>query len=126
MQKTALVMAVFLAVLVSAVLVRYALTSMPPKAKEGFIQKEFAPTSGTGMGPYDQVTLPGASGWAATEPAPVGSSPLGSSQEPRIMFLANVETSPSCCPSAFNTDTGCVCVSPSDRAQMASRGGNRA
>jgi hypothetical protein len=42
------------------------------------------------------------------------------------MFLADTKTSPSCCPSAFNTDTGCVCLSSAERSQMASRGGNRA
>jgi hypothetical protein len=126
MQKTALVTALFLGILVAGLLARYFMTVMPPKAKEGFVQKEFAPVSGTGMGPYDQVSMPGVSGWAATEPAPVSTSPVGSSQEPRIMFLADVKTSPSCCPSAFNTDTGCVCLSSEERAQMASRGGNRA
>ena len=126
MQKPAIVTAVFLAVLVAGLLARYALTAAPVKAKEGFVQQEFAPTTGTGMGPYDQVSIPGASGWAATEPAPVGSSPVGASQEPRTMFLADVETSPSCCPSAFNTDMGCVCLKPEERSLMASRGGNRA
>lgn len=121
MQKTALVTALFLGVLVAGLLARYFMTISPPKAKEGFMQQEFTPASGTGMGPYDQS---GGSGWAATEPAAVG--PAGASQEPRIMFLADVKTSPSCCPSAFNTDTGCVCLSASERTQMATRGGNRA
>lgn len=120
MQKTAFVTALFLGVLVAGLLARYVMSVAPPKAKEGFMQKEFSSVGGTGMGPYDQVSGPGASGWAATEPAPLGGGDGG------IMFLADVQTSPSCCPSAFNTDTGCVCLSPQERSQMASRGGNRA
>jgi hypothetical protein len=124
MQKTSLVAALFLGVLVAALLARYFMTLAPPKAKEGFVQKEFSSISGPGMGPYDQVNMPGVSGWASTEAAPAGTSPAA--ENSNIMFLADTKTSPSCCPSAFNTDTGCVCLSSSERSLMATRGGNRA
>jgi hypothetical protein len=122
MNKTTLVVALFLGVLVAGLLARHAFAAQVPRERETFAQREIgAPTQGHGMGPYD-----GASGWLATEPAPVGTAPAGASQEPRLMFLAEPKVSTSCCPSAFNTDMGCVCLSDEDKTIMASRGGNRA
>lgn len=126
MRKTALVYGLFFAVLIVALLLRYSMTAPPPAARETFMQKEIgAPTGGTSMGPYDSLSQPGASGWLPNEKVPTGSSPIGSSQEPRLMFLSEPQVSPSCCPSAFNTDQGCVCLSDSDKKLMGTRGGNR-
>lgn len=125
MRKTALVLALFVGVLVAGVLLRYSMTTAP-KARETFMQKEVgAPSGGTAMGPYDSLSQPGASGWLPNENVPTGSAPIGSSQEPRPMFLSDPKVSPSSCPSAFNTDEGCVCLSDSDRQLMGTRGGNR-
>ena len=125
MRKTALVFAIFVGVLAMGLLVRF-YTTREPKARETFMQKEIgAPSGGTSMGPYDSLSQPGASGWLPNENAPQGASPLGSSQESQLMFLSNPQVSPSCCPSAFHTDTGCVCLSDSDKQLMGSRGGNR-
>lgn len=104
---------------------RYYVTASP-KARETFMQKEIgAPSGGTSMGPYDSMSQPGASGWLPNEKVPNGSAPIGSSEEPRLMFLSQPNVSPSCCPSAFNTDQGCVCLSDSDKELMSTRGGNR-
>ena len=125
MRKTALVFALFVGVLALGLLLRFYVTA-EPKARETFMQKEIgAPSSGTSMGPYDSLSQPGASGWLPNEKAPQGASPIGSSQDSQLMFLSNPQVSPSCCPSAFNTDTGCVCLSESDKQMMGSRGGNR-
>ena len=122
MHKTTFVLAVFVvAVLVGLFL---SMSSSAPKAKETFMNQSVgAPISGSGMGPYDGVSLPGvAAGWLTTEPngpAPIdGSSPS--------MLLANNASSPSCCPSSISTDKGCLCLSDSDKSSFASRGGNRA
>ena len=125
MRKTALVYALFVGVLALGLLARFYMTGAPA-ARETFMQKEIgAPSGGTSMGPYDSLSQPGASGWLPNEKAPQGASPIGSSLEPRLMFLSEPQVSPSCCPSAFNTDAGCVCLSDSDKQLMGTRGGNR-
>lgn len=123
MKKTLFVLALFLAVLVSGFLMQQASASVPAE-RETFMQKEIgAPSGGTSMGPYDSLSVPGASGWLPNEKVPTGSSPVGASNN--LSFLLNPKTDTSCCPSAFNTDTGCVCLSDSDKKLMSSRGGNR-
>lgn len=118
------VLAVFVAAVLAGLFV--SMSSSAPKAKEGFMNKpEGAPVSGTGMGPYDGVSLPGvASGWMANENAPAGASPVNSGAT--SMLLANNPTSPSCCPSSMTNDSGCICLNDGDKTLFASRGGNRA
>ena len=124
MKKTSMVVAVFLDVLISSFVAMYISVSSAPADRETFAQKELGmPVSGVGMGPYDNVSVPGSSGWMATESAPAGASPVG--ELLRLQFLANPQTSQSCCPSPFTLDTGCVCISDEDRKTMSSRGGNR-
>jgi len=43
----------------------------------------------------------------------------------KLMFLVGNKTDPSCCPSAFTTDSGCVCLSGKDKDVMLRRGGNK-
>ena len=123
MRKTALVYALFVGVLVAALLLRYSMAASP-KARETFMQKEVgAPAGGTSMGPYDSLSQPGASGWLPNEKVPTGASPLGGSES--LMFLSEPKVSPSCCPSAYNTDAGCVCLDEAEKHLMGTRGGNR-
>ena len=125
MRKTAFVFALFIGVLVVALFMRYYVPTSP-KARETFMQKEVgAPSGGTSMGPYDSLNQSGASGWLPNEKVPEGSAPVGSAAEGNLMFLSDPKVSPACCPSPFNTDSGCVCLSDSDRQLMGSRGGNR-
>jgi hypothetical protein len=127
MKKTSLVIGLFVFVIVVGLLVQMVPASAPA-SRETFAQKEIgAPSTGTSMGPYDSVGIPGASGWLATEEggAPVGTSPVGASGEPRLMFLAEPRTSSACCPSAYSTGAGCVCLGDEDLRTMSSRGGNR-
>jgi hypothetical protein len=130
MNKTALVLAFFVAALLAGLFVRFG-SSVKPTSKESFMQQPVgAPLSGPGIGPYDQVNIGnGVSGWAANEAAPVGGSsnlPSQSDDTNKLMYLVGNQVDTDCCPSAFNTDTGCVCLTPENKAQMASRGGNRA
>ena len=122
MHKTLFILAVFLV----AVFVGLFLNSGSPKSRETFAQKPVgAPVSGTGMGPYDGLAVPGvSSGWMATEEGPNGSAPVDSVSP--TMLLANNKTSPSCCPSSISTDTGCMCLTEENKSLFASRGGNRA
>ena len=124
MNKTNLVVAVFLSVLVFSLYVMYAPEYSAPKSRETFAQKEVGmAVDGVGMGPYDNVSIPGASGWMQTEKSPKDASPvLGM---PNLDFMLNPRTSSSCCPSAYTNDNGCVCLSDQDKATMSSRGGNK-
>lgn len=123
MNKTNLVVAFFVAAVLAGLFVRFS------ASREGFIQQEVGmPLNEKGMGPYDQVSLGGVSGWAMSEPASIlPSSPASTSSDPnKLMFMVGNKVDTDCCPAAFNTDTGCVCLTDQDRSLMAHRGGNRA
>jgi hypothetical protein len=132
MDKTNLVIAFLGAAVLAGLFIQYGPAGTPgPAGSEHFMQKEVgAPVGGSGIGPYDGVNMSGGiSGWASTEPhgaAPVGGSPLPSqAQDGKLMFLVGNKVDPSCCPAAFNTDTGCVCLTEDNKDFMASRAGNR-
>ena len=132
MQKTTLVVAFFLAALLAGLFVHFNTRSSPlPSMKEDFMQKELGMPVGGGIGPYDGVSQDGGvSGFMNNEPssAPIGASPLPSQSDDsnKLMFLVGNKVDSSCCPSAFNTDTGCVCLSETNKDFLGSRGGNRA
>jgi len=122
MHKTELIVAAFVAAVAAGLFLRFNHT-------EGFEQKEVGmPLSGS-MGPYDGV---GATGWAASEPSPVYSAtadmahlPSQSDKSNELMLMVGNRVDSSCCPAAFNTDTGCVCLTEKDKDMFAHRGGNR-
>lgn len=126
MNKTNLVFAFFVAAVIAGLFMKYKLAIPMPSSKENFMQQEVGkPLNAGGMGPYDEGSV--VSGWTASEPLPVSTSPANSHQDPnKLMSLVGNKTSPDCCPSAFNTDTGCICLTDSDRSLFASRGGNKA
>lgn len=126
--KTTLIVAVFVAAVLAGLFVQYGMNMPSPSSKETFMQEEKGmPLNASGIGPYDGVSLAGASGWAASEPLPVGTSPASTHVDTnKLMLLADNKVSSDCCPSPFNTDTGCVCLTETDKKLMASRGGNRA
>ena len=130
MNKTNLVIAFFIAAILAGVFVNYGYAFKIPigSSKENFMQKTVGmPLNAQGMGPYDEVSIASASGWANSEPLPVTASPANShADDNKLMLLAGNRSSPECCPGVFNTDTGCLCLSDKDRSLFASRGGNRA
>jgi hypothetical protein len=130
MDKTNLVVAFLAAAVLAGLFVRFNSGSPAPASQEQFMQQSVGAPLGSGMGPYDNVSTGSISGWAATEPhsaAPLGASPLPShAQDNQLMFLVGNKVDSSCCPAAFNTDTGCVCLTEENRDLMASRAGNRA
>jgi hypothetical protein len=126
--KTTLIVAVFVAAVLAGLFVQYGMGPPKPATKETFMQKEAGmPLNASGIGPYDGVSLGTASGWAANEAMPVGTSPANTHIDTnKLMLLVDNKVSSDCCPSAFNTDTGCVCLTEQDKKLMGSRGGNRA
>jgi hypothetical protein len=91
--------------------------------REGFMQKDAGmPMDGPAMGPYDTSM----GGWMTSEHMPVGGLPQNSfKEENKVMFLVGYEVKPECCPAAFTTDSGCVCLTSADSNLMARRGGNK-
>jgi hypothetical protein len=127
MQNTLFILGVFVAAVLAGLFVVMSSTPSGPKSKETFMQKSTgAPVNAQGMGPYDNVSLPGvAAGWLANENVPKGSAPLDTSPHP--LLLLNNPKSPSCCVKGpMSTDTGCICLSKEDEKLFESRGGNRA
>jgi len=130
MDKTTLVIAFLAAAVLTGLFVQYSPRMPTGAGTEQFMQKEVgAPVSSSGIGPYDGVNMAGGiSGWAANEPhsaAPVGAALPSQAQDGKLMFLVGNKVDPSCCPAAFNTDTGCVCLTQENRDFMGSRAGNR-
>jgi len=124
MEKTNLVFAFFIGAILAGLFVRYMGTSIP---RESFMQKPTGqPLNAAGMGPYDGVSVGGATGWAGSEPLPVGQHPVNTPLDSnKLMLLEGNKVSADCCPSAFSGDTGCVCLTTSDKKLFASRGGNK-
>lgn len=123
--KTSLVVAFFVAAVLAGLFVQFGLGRPMPSNKETFMQQEVGmPLNAGGIGPYDGAAI---GGWTASEPLPVGTSPASTHIDSnKLMLLADNKVSNECCPSAFNTDTGCLCLTEPDRKLFASRGGNRA
>jgi hypothetical protein len=123
--KTNVVLAFFLAAVLAGLFVQYG----PSMTREGFMQAPIGmPLNNAGMGPYDQVNIgAGFSGWAANEPLLNAASPANTSDDSnKLMYLVGNKVSADCCPAAFNTDTGCVCLTGQQMNFMAHRGGNKA
>jgi hypothetical protein len=131
MEKTNLVFAFLIAAVLTGLFLKFNSSRGPaPSTAEHFMQKSVgAPVSGSGIGPYDGQAVGSISGWAATEPhsaAPVGGGLPSQAEDGKLMFLVGNKVDDSCCPAAFNTDTGCVCLTEENRKFMSSRAGNRA
>jgi hypothetical protein len=130
MNKTALVLAFFIAAVLAGLFVRFG-HKVAPTSKESFMQQPVGqPLNAAGMGPYDQVNIGnGVAGWAANEASSVNSAgalPSQADDPNKLMLMVDNKVSTECCPSTFNTDTGCVCLTEQNKSMMASRGGNRA
>jgi hypothetical protein len=122
MQKTSLIVAVLVAAVLTGVFLKFNLTLPMTGVSESFMQLPIGGSvGGESMGPYDGITVNATHEWAKAQPYDLTRS------DPRQMnFLVNNRVGPDCCPSAFTSDTGCVCLSDSDKQFMGARGGNRA
>ena len=119
MNRTSLVIGLFLGAVAIGILSRYS-------NREPFMQHDIGkPLMSGGMGPYDE-TGP-ISGWAANEDAmPVATQPVAEALDAnKMMFLVGNKTGPSCCPSAYSSDSGCLCLSGQDSDLLSRRGGNK-
>lgn len=115
LDKTGIVLALFGA----ALLVGF----MSHGGLEHFMQKDAGmPLDGPAMGPYDTTM----GGFMSSEHMPVGGLPQNQALEQnKLMFLVGNKVDSGCCPAAFTTDSGCVCLTGADTDLMARRGGNK-
>lgn len=136
MQKTTIVVAIFVAALLAGLFMN-AMARVPPAktseesgaaVKEKFMQRQ------VGM-PLDMQPIDGAVGVAGfsgvspllgSEPKPVPLQPYAKADDPELYQFESNRISAECCPSPFSTDIGCVCLTDAQMKQFASRGGNRA
>lgn len=129
MQKTITVLIFFLAALLAGV---FAQTMMKPAVpskdmeaqggKETFMQRE------KGM-PLDMEPVAGYTGTSpilGSEPKPVSEKPYDMANDQELFQFEGNRISADCCPSAFSTDRGCVCLTDAQLKDFSNRGGNRA
>ena len=100
---------------------------MSTPTKETFFQRE------VGM-PLDMQTTEGATGVAGysgtppllgSEPKPLSEKPYDMANDSELYQFEGNKMGPECCPSPFSGDRGCICLTESQRAEFASRGGNK-
>ena len=141
MNRTNVVLALFVAAVLAGLFLRY--NAMPQgvptkkeaessddestAGKETFFQREI------GM-PLDMQAVEGLSGVAGyngtppllgSEPKPTPERPYDMANDNELFQFQNNRISSDCCPSPFTTGGGCVCLTDSQLAEFASRGGNR-
>ena len=100
---------------------------MMTNKKETFMQRE------VGM-PLDMQATEGATGVAGysgtppllgSEPKPLSEKPYEMANDNELYQFEGNKMGPECCPSPFSGDRGCICLTDSQVAQFASRGGNK-
>ena len=121
MKRTVAIVAFFVAAILAGIFVNATLASASPATKEKFMQQE------KGM-PLAQAEV---SGFGTSGPL-LGSTPASVSEKPyevandnELYQFEHNKIGAECCPSAFSADTGCICLTDAQRAEFASRGGNR-
>ena len=80
------------------------------------------------IGPFDGVGLTcpdGVSKWKCNTPNEPLNGPAFQPGPDSLFMFKNNQCKPSCCPSSYTCDGGCVCTTPDQRDVIASRGGNR-
>jgi len=130
MKKTIAVIVFFVAAILAGVFLRYAAAAPPAKTedtKEHFMQKQVGmPTEmqavdgATGVSGYD-----GTPPLLGSEPKPLSEKPYDMAGDQELFMFESNKMGADCCPSPFTSDLGCICLTDKQRAEFASRGGNR-
>ncbi len=103
--------------------------------REGFTSSFLDNAGGYGknykpIGPFDEVQLStgnDVSSWRYNRP----NEPLSGNYPPfklgpdNLFMFKDNQAKPECCGASFASDTGCICSTPSQRAMINTRGGNR-
>jgi hypothetical protein len=133
MKKTLAVIVFFVAAILAGVFLRYSMASVPAKTEEGSDGKEHFMQKQVGM-PTEMQAADGATGVAGysgtppllgSEPKPLSEKPYAMTNDQELFMFESNKMGADCCPSPFSGDLGCVCLTDKQRAEFASRGGNR-
>jgi hypothetical protein len=124
MSRTTTILIFFIAALLAGLFVN----SMMPtpviavEKKETFMQQE------KGM-PLDMQPVQGYDGTSpilGSEPKPVSAKPYEMANDTELFQFEGNKMGADCCPSQLSGDLGCICLTDKQKADFASRGGNRA
>jgi len=121
MKRTTAVLAFFVAALLAGLYVNSAMLLAAPAVKEKFMQQE------KGM-PIQMGSVKGFSGSSpilGAEPMPTPEHPYDQTNDQPLYGFASNKQGPDCYGSPFSGDLGYVCLTESQRAEFANRGGNR-
>lgn len=132
MQKTIVVLVLFVAALLAGLFAQ-SMTPAPAKAStEGADGKEHFAQRERGM-PLDMQAVEGApsgvsgpSPLLGSEPKPVSEKPYDMANDQELFQFEGNRISADCCPSPFSSDTGCVCLTDDQKRAFGNRFGNRA
>jgi hypothetical protein len=123
MKRTFAVLIFFVAAVLAGLFIRssVALPVVSAPEKETFAQKE------KGM-PLDMAPVKGYEGTSpilGSEPKPVPEKPYDMANDTELFMFEGNKMGADCCPSPFSGDRGCICLTDKQKAEFASRGGNR-
>jgi hypothetical protein len=121
MKRTTAVLAFFVAAVLAGLLVKSTLLTAAPAEKEKFMQQEKGMPLETG--PVEG--FPSGSPILGTQPLPTPEHPYDQVDDQKLYAFADNRQSPECMGSPFSGDLGYVCLTDAQRAEFASRGGNR-
>ena len=121
MKRTTAVLAFFVAAVLAGLFVKSTLLTAAPAVKEKFMQQEKGMPLETG--PVEG--FPSGSPILGTQPLPTPEHPYDQVDDQKLYAFADNRQSPECMGSPFSGDLGYVCLTDAQRAEFASRGGNR-
>jgi hypothetical protein len=121
MKRTTAVLAFFVAAVLAGFFVNSTLLSAEPAVKEKFMQQEKGMPLATGA----VKGFSGGSPILGSEPLPTPEHPYDQTNDTPLYVFANNKQSPECMGSPFSGDLGYVCLTDTQRADFAARGGNR-
>ena len=122
MQRTPVILAFFLAAALVGLFIRF--TDMSGGKETFELPKDNMAPLGTvqsgNIAPYN-----GTSPILGSEAKPVPELPYDVADDNAIGQFMQNKVGADCCPSPFSSDTGCICLTETDRKTFASRGGNK-
>jgi hypothetical protein len=134
MNKTIVVVSLFLAALLAGLFMKYSAGPLPRTAEEvedGVKEKFFQREVGMPLDMQSVEGVTGVSGYNGTppllgsEPKPLSEKPYDMADDNALYQFKNNKISADCCPSPFSSDQGCVCLTDAQIKEFESRGGNR-
>jgi hypothetical protein len=122
MQKTVVVLVLFMAALLAGVFARSMAPAPVLEVKEEFMQRE----KGMPLAMQPVAGYTGTSSLLGSEPKPMPEKPYDMANDQELFQFEGNRISADCCPSPFSSDRGCVCLTQQQIRDFGTRFGNRA